>query len=123
MESRSRATARDVSDTTWDVVVVGAGPAGSMAALEIARRGRSVLLVDKASFPRYKVCGCCLNARALSLLELADLGGLVDSAAMVELIVWIETEYDFDIELDDLTPEVFGTIRKISEYVAHRAQA
>ena len=51
-----------------------------------------------------------------------DLVGLMDSAAMVELIVWIETEYGFDIELDDLTPEVFGTIRKISEYIAKRAQ-
>jgi flavin-dependent dehydrogenase len=49
-----------------------------MAALEIARRGPSVLLVDKARFPRYKVCGCCLNGRALSLLESAGLGGLVD---------------------------------------------
>jgi len=62
----------------WDVVVVGAGPAGSMAALEIARRGPSVLLVDKARFPRYKVCGCCLNGRALGLLGSVGLGGLVD---------------------------------------------
>ena len=50
-----------------------------------------------------------------------DLVGLADSAAMVELIVWIETEYGFDVELDDMTPEVFGTIRKISEYIANRA--
>ena len=52
-----------------------------------------------------------------------DLVGLLDSAAMVELIVWIETEYTFDVELDDITPEVFGTIRKISDHIASRTQA
>ena len=78
MRPPPRRAAPDIAGTSWDVVVVGAGPAGSMAALEIARRGRSVLLVDKARFPRYKVCGCCLNGRALSLLRSAGLGGLVD---------------------------------------------
>src|SRR5262245_23559213 len=46
----------------WDVAVVGAGPAGSLAARELARRGASVLLVDRSPFPRPKVCGSCLNA-------------------------------------------------------------
>lgn len=45
----------------WDVVVVGAGPAGSTAARLVAARGLSVLLVDRSEFPRHKVCGCCLN--------------------------------------------------------------
>jgi len=40
-----------------DVVVVGAGPAGSLAAAELARLGREVLLVDRGRFPRDKVCG------------------------------------------------------------------
>jgi flavin-dependent dehydrogenase len=66
------AAAREV----WDVVVVGAGPAGSVAARELARRGRSVLLVDRAAFPRSKVCGCCLNGRALATLQSVGLGGL-----------------------------------------------
>jgi geranylgeranyl reductase family protein len=41
----------------WDVVVVGAGPAGSSAARAAAERGLRVLLVDRATFPRYKTCG------------------------------------------------------------------
>ena len=62
----------------WDAVVVGAGPAGSMAARELARRGATVLLIDRASFPRYKVCGCCINERALAALAGVGLGVLVE---------------------------------------------
>ena len=54
---------------TCDVVVVGAGPAGSSAATSLARAGREVLLVDKATFPRDKCCGDGLTALALRLTE------------------------------------------------------
>ena len=69
----------------WDAVVVGAGPAGAMAARELARRGAGVLLVDKARFPRYKVCGGCLNPRALRVLGRAGLGHLVEKLRAVPL--------------------------------------
>lgn len=62
----------------WDAIVVGAGPAGSIAARQIARAGKSVLLVDKATFPRSKVCGSCLNATGVSLLERIGLGHVLD---------------------------------------------
>jgi geranylgeranyl reductase family protein len=52
-----------------DVVVVGAGPAGVAAAVTLARAGRTVTLVDKARFPRDKICGDGLTAGALRLLE------------------------------------------------------
>ncbi|MEZ5406533.1 MAG: geranylgeranyl reductase family protein [Acidimicrobiales bacterium] len=55
-----------------DAVVVGAGPAGSMAALFLARGGARVVLVDKARFPRDKACGDLVGPRALALL--ASLG-------------------------------------------------
>ena len=48
-----------------DVLVAGAGPAGSAAAIELARSGARVLLADKASFPRDKPCGGGLTGRAL----------------------------------------------------------
>jgi geranylgeranyl reductase family protein len=41
----------------WDVIVIGAGPAGSSAARVAAEGGASVLLIDRARFPRYKTCG------------------------------------------------------------------
>ncbi len=53
----------------WDVIVIGAGPAGSAAALRCAQQGLQVLLVDKAFFPRIKVCGGCLSAHAVEELK------------------------------------------------------
>jgi flavin-dependent dehydrogenase len=70
---------------TWDAVVVGAGPAGAMAAHELARRGCGVLLVDRAAFPRWKVCGCCLNGHALATLRAAGLGELTARGGAVPL--------------------------------------
>jgi geranylgeranyl reductase family protein len=48
-----------------DVLVVGAGPAGSAAAIHLARGGATVLLVDRARFPRDKPCGGGLTGRAV----------------------------------------------------------
>jgi geranylgeranyl reductase family protein len=56
-----------------DVAIVGAGPAGAAAAIELARAGREVLLLDKASFPRDKCCGDGLTAGALRRLEALEL--------------------------------------------------
>jgi flavin-dependent dehydrogenase len=53
----------------WDAIVIGAGPAGSTAAIQLARAGQRVVLIDKAHFPRDKVCGCCLSGKALSMLD------------------------------------------------------
>ncbi|HKE75498.1 MAG TPA: geranylgeranyl reductase family protein [Acidimicrobiales bacterium] len=52
-----------------DVVVVGAGPAGTAAAVTLARAGRAVTLVDRARFPRDKICGDGLTTGALRLLD------------------------------------------------------
>src|SRR5690348_14845948 len=55
----------------WDVVVVGAGVAGAVSAMHLARSKLRVLLVEKSSCPREKVCGGCLNAAALHALAAA----------------------------------------------------
>lgn len=69
-------SARDAAARRWDVIVVGAGPAGSITARTLAARGLAVLLLDRAAFPRTKVCGCCLNGAALGVLQRCGLGDL-----------------------------------------------
>ncbi len=61
-----------MGSSRFDVVVVGGGPAGSIAALVLARGGARVALVDKAAFPRDKACGDIVGPRGLQLL--AELG-------------------------------------------------
>jgi flavin-dependent dehydrogenase len=56
-----------------DVVIVGAAPAGSLAALVLARAGHRVALLDRASFPRAKVCGNCINPAAWDIWKKLDL--------------------------------------------------
>jgi geranylgeranyl reductase family protein len=63
----------------YDVIIVGAGPAGSATARHLADAGASTLLLDKSDFPRDKVCGDCLSPRAQHYL--ARLGVLEPVAA------------------------------------------
>lgn len=61
----------------YDVIIVGAGPAGSAAALSLARAGRSVLVLEKAVHPRHKSCGGGLSARLLPYLDI-DLQEIIE---------------------------------------------
>lgn len=72
----------DVAGRTWDVVVIGAGPAGALTALCAARAGAETLLVERKRFPRAKVCGGCLNASAVGLLGSLGLGAIVTESGL-----------------------------------------
>jgi flavin-dependent dehydrogenase len=74
------------NQTAWDVIVIGAGPAGSLTAREIARSGRRVLLVDKARFPRPKVCGGCLSGIAVEMLNRLGLRHVLDDAVPLKRV-------------------------------------
>jgi len=62
-----------------EVLIAGAGPAGALAALILARAGLRVLVVDRARFPRDKLCGDTLNPGALRLLARHGLSAAIDA--------------------------------------------
>jgi geranylgeranyl reductase family protein len=61
-------TDRSIDDRRADVIVVGAGPAGAATAFHLAQAGVDVLVLEKASFPRDKICGDGLTPRAVKQL-------------------------------------------------------
>jgi 2-polyprenyl-6-methoxyphenol hydroxylase-like FAD-dependent oxidoreductase len=69
----------------FDAVIVGAGPAGTAAAIALARAGWTVGLVEKQRFPRRKVCGECIAASNLPLLVALGIGDAVAALAGPEL--------------------------------------
>lgn len=89
----------------WDVVIVGGGPAGSIAALRLARAGRAVLVLDRRRFPRDKACGDALIPDSLAVLAR---NGLLDRVA-ARAARWTEGTMfgpyrrSVDIETDLLT--------------------
>ena len=64
----------------YDVVVVGAGPAGGAAAYELARRGASVALLEKQILPRHKTCGGGMPMTVAQTLALSEASGLTPDA-------------------------------------------
>ena len=63
------------TQTRFDALIIGAGPAGSSAAILLAAAGWSVALIEKQPFPRRKVCGECVAASNLPLLDALGIGG------------------------------------------------
>ena len=80
-----RAGGAELMQSLFDVIIIGAGPAGSTAAILLARAGWSVALIDKQRFPRRKVCGECLAASNLSILDALGIGQGFRAAAGPEL--------------------------------------
>jgi flavin-dependent dehydrogenase len=82
-----------IAETTsrvWDVIVIGAGPAGAVAARQLALQGLQTLLVERQSWPRIKVCGGCLNGHTLSILKSIGLEQVLEhshAAPLTQMIV------------------------------------
>ena len=68
-----------------EILVIGAGPAGSTAAYALARLGHDVLLIDAATFPRDKTCGDGLTPMAVNTLHEIDALPLVEGAGAVRI--------------------------------------
>jgi menaquinone-9 beta-reductase len=99
---RARATGHDC-----DVVIVGGGPAGAAAAARLAARGFLTVLVDRASFPRDKVCGDFVGPMALA--ELADLGvAQIDAFGATSTMANLALHVDADEPAVLRVPQVDG---------------
>lgn len=68
----------------YDVIVCGAGPAGSVAATVLARGGARVLMLDRAAFPRDKLCGDTINPGTLAILRRLGMATFESSALPVD---------------------------------------
>lgn len=69
----------------FDVIVVGAGPAGAATAILLAERGLEVLVLDRARFPRPKLCGEYLSPEAARILDRLGVLKTLDAAGAVPL--------------------------------------
>jgi geranylgeranyl reductase family protein len=85
----------------YDVVVVGAGPAGSTAAKFLSEESLKVLLIDKDKFPREKPCGGGLPSRVLNRFEYIKDEGLIDSYSFGGVVHSSNMEYKIEIEKDE----------------------
>jgi len=77
-----------------DALVIGAGPAGSAVAILLAQAGWRVTLVEQQAFPRQKVCGECLSAASLTVLDEIGIGPAFHEMAGPELryIGWMHSD-------------------------------
>src|ERR1700689_2972890 len=71
--------------TDADALVIGAGPAGAATAILLKMAGWRVILVEKSSYPRQKVCGECLSAGGVPPLDQLGVGAAVRDRAGAEL--------------------------------------
>ncbi len=81
-----------IAKQPWDAIVIGAGPAGGLAANLLSKRGYRTLLVEKSRWPRDKTCGGCVNARAMEILQSHDLAGDIIRAGTVVDRVQLRTK-------------------------------
>jgi geranylgeranyl reductase family protein len=104
----------------FDVLVVGGGPAGSATALRLARGGASVLLADKARFPRDKPCGGGLTGRALKHAP-------CDVSPVVEHVVdrfQLRAGYGLRVARRSKTPLILMTQRRrLDQFLVEQAAA
>lgn len=103
----------------YDTIIVGAGPAGSFSAYQLAKKGRHVLVLEKKAFPRYKACGGALSSRAVDLLPFAI--SPVVQARVHEIIFTLNGEKPISGEVDK--PFAFMVMRSmLDSFLLEKAQ-
>ena len=110
---------------TYDLIIVGGGPAGATAALYAQRHGLAALLLDKQCFPRDKVCGDALSGKTVAILhelglfeEVCDLPG----AAVARIVFGSPdaTAASIDLSRYDLHNALTGRVLPMEGFVIRR---
>ena len=111
--------ARSISDRIWDVVIIGAGPAGAIAAAHLAASNHRVLLLDRKRFPREKVCGDGLLPGALRCLDAIGVGEMVRAAGLKISTCVLSSPSQNEVEI----PGQYLTLKRslLDMIVAHKA--
>jgi geranylgeranyl reductase family protein len=102
------------------VIVIGAGPAGSLAAYRLAERGAAVLLLDRARFPRDKPCGGGVTVRALRLLPFSVAPVVEDVVDRLELRLRYGPRFE---RIRERPIAVMTQRRRLDAFLAERAVA
>lgn len=110
---------------TYDLIIVGGGPAGATAALYAQRQGLTTLLVDKECFPRDKICGDALSGKTVAILH--ELGlfeevGALPGAAISRIVFGSPdaTAADIDLSRYDLRNRLTGRTLPMEGFVIRR---
>jgi geranylgeranyl reductase family protein len=104
----------------YDVIVAGAGPAGSTVGYELSRMGYSVLILEKEPLPRDKLCAGGIPRRILKLIDLQDSQMVEDRVTRVEFTFRQKERF----VLDSPGPLVYTVNRRnFDEMLTRRAQA
>ncbi|HEX5478892.1 MAG TPA: geranylgeranyl reductase family protein [Dehalococcoidia bacterium] len=106
--------------TTYDAIVVGAGPAGSTAARDLARSGARVLLLDRATFPREKPCGGGITTRADGATD-------IDLAPVTEREIYgVRVSVNMGARFDRTSPHLLARMTqrsRLDEFLVEQAAA
>jgi len=113
------------ADQLYDLIIVGAGPAGASAALYAHRQGLKTLLLDKDKFPRDKICGDALSGKSVAILQELDLLDKVRTlpGAFIQTIVFgspAHTDLRVDLREHDLQDIMTGKVLPMEGFVIRR---
>jgi geranylgeranyl reductase family protein len=104
--------------TDSDVIIAGAGPAGSIAAYDLASRGIPVLILEKSSFPRYKVCGGGLTHKIIKEIPF-DISEIIESIVHT---IRFSSNFQDVFSRTSLDPIMYCTMRsKLDHFLLEKA--
>ncbi|MDG2989333.1 geranylgeranyl reductase family protein [Candidatus Synechococcus calcipolaris G9] len=105
----------------YDCIIVGAGPAGGAAAYHLAKRGRSVLILEKEVFPRYKPCGGGVSPAIAPWFDF-DFSPAISLKLRTLRYTW---KFDDAVEVELETPEPIWLVRRdvFDHFLVQQAQA